>query len=177
MAFTGLPGSGKSEAVAVGRELGLPVVNMGDEVRKEVQRRDLAPTDMHLGQVATEMRQAYGRDIWAQRTLSRIEQQQTDRIIIDGIRNIEEVETFRHNIDAFFLVAIHASPRSRYHRLKQRGRSDDLVSEEALRRRDQRELSWGLGIVIAMADTVIINEGSLAELRQKARDLIQKIKK
>ena len=175
IAFTGLPGSGKSEAVAVVRTLGVPVVTMGDEVRAEIQRRGLALTDENLGQVATEMRQECGRDIWARRTLARIGQQQTNRVVIDGIRNIEEVEVFHQNIDTFILVAIHASPQSRYQRLMHRGRSDDALSEQAFRRRDERELGWGLGIVIAMADVVIVNEGSLLEFQQKARNILHEM--
>jgi dephospho-CoA kinase len=177
IAFTGLPGSGKSEAVAVAQDLRLSVVNMGDEVRAEIKRRNLDPTDENLGQIATEMREQHGQAIWAQRTLARIEQQSMDCIIIDGIRNIEEVEAFRENIDAFILVAIHASPHARYSRLMQRGRSDDVLSEPALRRRDQRELGWGLGIVMAMSDVAIVNEGPLADFQKKVKILIGDIVK
>lgn len=173
LAFTGLPGSGKSEAVAVARDRGLPVITMGDEVRAEAERRGLPPTDDHLGRIASEMRQQEGRQVWAQRCLPRLRDQQATVVVIDGIRNLEEVETFRQNLDAFVLVAVHASPQSRYRRLRQRGRSDDSWSEEALRQRDQRELGWGLGTVMAMADAVITNEGTLEEFREKVRRLIE----
>jgi len=173
IAFTGLPGSGKSEAVDVARGMGLPVVSMGDEVRAEAQRRGLPPTDDTLGRIASEMRQREGMQVWAQRCLPPLRGQQEAVVVIDGIRNLEEVETFRQNLEGFILVAVHAAPHSRYQRLMQRGRSDDSRSDEALRRRDQRELGWGLGTVIAMADAVVTNEGSLEEFREKVRQFVQ----
>jgi len=175
IAFTGLPGSGKSEAVAVAREMGLSVVNMGDAVRAEARQRGLPQTDEYLGQVATEMRQQQGMDVWTHYILEHVEQKVRNPVIIDGIRNIEEIETFRQNIDKFILVAIHASPQSRYQHLMQRGRSDDSISEQALRRRDQRELGWGLGTVIAMADAVIVNEATLDEFREKVRQFVRDV--
>jgi len=173
LAFTGLPGSGKSEAVSVACEMGLSVVNMGDAVRAETRKRGLLQTDEYLGQVATEMRQQYGMDVWTHHVLEHIEQNVRNQFVIDGIRTIEEIETFRQNINKFILVAVHASPQSRYQHLKQRARSDDPMSEQALRRRDERELGWGLGNVIAMADAVIVNEGSLEEFRKKVRHFVK----
>ena len=37
--FVGLPGSGKSEAADVARELGIPVVTMGDVIRQACRDR------------------------------------------------------------------------------------------------------------------------------------------
>ncbi len=168
IAFTGLPGSGKSEAVAVAERQGWTVIRMGDEVRAEAQRREVKPTDTNLGSIADELRRQAGMDIWARRSLP----SEADRAVIDGIRNIQEVEFFREQLDDFVLVAVHASPSTRYRRLRQRGRSDDATSRQAFKKRDERELRWGIGSVVAMADVVIVNEGSLEELREKVERLI-----
>lgn len=168
IAFTGLPGSGKSEAVAVAEQHGWTVVRMGDEVRAEAKRRGVELSDENLGRIADELRRREGMDVWARRSLPG----KADRAVIDGIRNIEEIEYFREQLDDFVLVAIHASPDTRYQRLRQRGRADDATSREALRERDERELGWGIGSVVAMADVVIVNEGSLEELQRKVRRLI-----
>lgn len=169
IAFTGLPGSGKSEAVAVAEQQGWTVVRMGDAVRAEAKRRNLPPTDESLGRIADERRRQEGMDVWARRALP---DDAAGPIVIDGIRNIEEIEFFRQALDEFVLVAVHASPDTRYRRLRHRGRSDDALSREALQERDQRELGWGIGSVVAMADVVIVNEGSLNELREKVQRLI-----
>lgn len=168
IAFTGLPGSGKSEAVAAAERQGWTVVRMGDEVRAEAKRRGVELSDENLGDIASELRRQEGMDVWARRSLP----SERDRIVIDGIRNIEEVEFFREQLDDFVLAAIHASPSTRYQRLRERGRADDATSREALQERDERELGWGIGSVVAMADVVIVNEGSLEELQGKVQRLI-----
>ncbi|MGC9307524.1 MAG: AAA family ATPase [Thermoplasmatota archaeon] len=168
IAFTGLPGSGKSEAVAVAERQGWTVIRMGDEVRAEARRRGMEPSDGNLGRIADDLRQQEGMDVWARRSLP----DGDGDVVIDGIRNIEEVELFREEIDDFVLVAVHASPETRYQRLRERGRSDDAASLDELKRRDERELGWGIGSVVAMADVVIVNEGSLEELHSKVTGLL-----
>jgi len=168
IAFTGLPGSGKSEAVTVAEREGWTVIRMGDEVRAEARRRGMEPSDGNLGRIADDLRQQEGMDVWARRSLP----DGDGDIVIDGIRNIEEVELFREEIDDFVLVAVHASPETRYQRLRERGRSDDAASLEELKKRDERELGWGIGSVVAMADVVIVNEGSLEELHGKVTGLL-----
>jgi len=168
IAFTGLPGSGKSEAVSIAEQQGWTVTRMGDEVRAEARRRGRELTDRQLGRIADELRRQEGMDIWARRSLP----SNPDDVVIDGIRNIEEVEFFRGQLDSFVLVAVHASPETRYQRLRERGRSDDAASLDELKQRDERELGWGIGGVVAMADVVVVNEGSLEELREKIAGLL-----
>ena len=56
-----------------------------------------------------------------------------------------------------------------------RGREDDSLDLEMIKKRDKRELSWGLGNVIASSEMVVTNEGSQDEFRQKIRDVLKKI--
>ena len=170
IAFTGMPGAGKSEAVRVAEELDIKIIRMGDEVREEAARRGMEPTDENLGGIADSMRKLHGKDIWAKKCLDKIGKEKI--VVIDGIRNIEEVERFKKEIDEFILIAIHASPSTRYERIRNRGRSDDAEDIEKMKERERRELSWGLGEVIAMADIVVINEGKLQEFRKRIKELL-----
>jgi cysteinyl-tRNA synthetase len=54
-------------------------------------------------------------------------------------------------------------------RLMERGRKDDSTDLEKIKERDKRELRWGIGEVIAMADSVVVNEDSLTELEKRSR--------
>jgi len=164
---TGMPGCGKEEALAVAQNLGFSIVRMGDVVREEALRRGLPITDAAVGGMAHAERQAHGLGIWAERTLPRI---QGEHILVDGLRGRAELDIFRGALgDDLSVVAVHASPKTRYERMMRRGRRDDAGTIEAFRARDLRELSWGLGDVIATADVMLVNEGTLDEFRRQAR--------
>jgi len=42
--ITGLPGSGKTIASDMAREMGLPVITMGDVIREEASRESISPS-------------------------------------------------------------------------------------------------------------------------------------
>ncbi len=170
IAFTGLPGSGKSEAVSVAGAMGIKVVRMGNRVREITEERGLELSDKNLGMVADEMRRKEGMNVWAKKCLPEIK---NDIVVIDGIRNMEEVETFRQHVKNFILVAIHASPHIRYKRLMKRGRGDDSFLMGKLKERDERELRWGIGNVVAMADIIVTNEESLDNFKKKIRKILE----
>lgn len=163
--LTGMPGAGKEEFVKVALERGYQVVRMGDVVRHEATQRGLVMSDREVGGFASVERQEHGPGIWAVRTVPHIKGKDT---VIDGSRSIQELEVFRRELGGkMCLVAIRASPSERYVRLQRRNRSDAPRSEEEFRQRDERELGWGLGDLIARADLVIENEGTLDEFHDK----------
>src|SRR5687767_11016282 len=111
VAFTGMPGAGKSEAVAEARERGFPIVNMGDFVRAAAKEKGLPPTDENLGRIASQMRAEHGADIWARKTCDHIQAKfAADRlVVIDGVRTPAEIATMRKLLGrTFHLIAIHA---------------------------------------------------------------------
>ncbi|MCK4969201.1 MAG: AAA family ATPase, partial [Thermoplasmata archaeon] len=104
--FTGMPGSGKSEAVRLALERGLLVLRMGDAVWDEVRRQGLPLEAGQVGRVANEMRTSHGADIWARRTLESVDRM-VDVVIIDGVRSRAELDAFEEELGAdFYLVLI-----------------------------------------------------------------------
>jgi len=153
--LTGMPGAGKEEFVRVALENGFKVIRMGDVVREEAIRQEISMTDKGVGRFASEEREKHGPGIWAVRCLPRVEGQDT---VIDGSRSTYELEVFRKHLGSKMrLVAIHASPSLRFERLKKRNRSDAPCTMEEFQQRDEREMGWGLGNLIAQADLVIMN--------------------
>jgi dephospho-CoA kinase len=180
IAFTGLPASGKSAAVAVARERGLPVVRMGDLVLAEVERRRLPLEESHIGPVATGMRREHGEDVWARRTMERLRDEPTLRdaplIVVDGVRSLAEIAHFRRMLrDDFVLVAIEAPTAVRHARLSERGRSDDPQSLELIAARDAREKGWGVEEAIRRADHRLANDGGLDALREQIAALLDRL--
>lgn len=167
----GFPASGKGEVAEIAKDLCIPVVVMGDVIRNAVREEGLPLTDENLGAVATRIRGEEGMDAVARRCIPLIESQNSDIVLVDGIRGDSEVQVFRSHFPDFILIGIRTSPGERLARMSSRGRSDDLKDGEDLRHRDERELNWGLGRALAGADIVILNEGSLDSFRAEVRDL------
>ena len=171
----GFPASGKGEVAAIAGDLGIPVVVMGDVIREAVREAGLPPTDEHLGATAQRIRCEEGMDAVARRCIPLIESQKSDIVLVDGIRGDSEVQAFRSHFPDFILVGIQSSFKARLTRMSSRGRSDDLKERQDLQRRDERELTWGLGRALAGADIVVHNEGSLESFRAGVRDLFSRL--
>ena len=172
----GLPGSGKSEAAEVATEMGVPVVTMGDVIRAECRERGLDPATDH-GTVAKALRDENGPGAIAQRSLPIIEDERAghDTVLVDGIRSDVEVEQFREAFgEAFVLVEIAAPFDVRAERLDLRGR-DASVEEggESLEDRDERELGFGMGEAMEMADVTVENTHSLSTFRNRIQTLLE----
>ena len=174
IATAGMPGSGKGAFQRILKRIGYPVVVMGDEIRKEAKRKNLDPTPENLGKIMIRLRESEGSAAIAKRCIPKLKKK-TEKIIgIDGIRSLFEVKEFKKHFPHFITIAIHASPKTRYERLSQRKRSDDPKNWKTFVSRDQRELSVGMGDVIATSDYMIVNEGSLVQLKRKIHEVLKK---
>lgn len=175
-----MPGSGKSVVSRVADSLGMKVVRMGDVIRNEAKKRN-EPT----GKVAVELRKEYGEFVIADRCVETIKNsitpisshesthQKSQLFLIEGIRSPWEVQIFKRNFPNFKVIAIHSSPKTRYIRLKKRMRSDDSSEIKEARKRDQRELKFGIGEVIASADYMVVNEGAKGKLKNTVRGILK----
>jgi len=177
VSIAGMPGSGKSLVVETALELGFKVVVMGDQMREETRRRGLEPTPNNVGKVMLKLREEEGPAVVAKRCVKKIIDAEGKLVIVDGLRSLEEVNEFKKHFPNFTILAIHASPETRFHRLFNRKRSDDPEGWETFLKRDLRELSVGLGNVIAVADYMIINETSKAEVKRNVREVLEKVMK
>jgi len=172
IAFVGMPASGKSEASAVARSLNIPVVSMGDVVREETARQGLSPMDENIGGVGTKLRREEGMDAIARRCIPRIRQQNSPVVVIDGIRNIDEINHFKQQFgNDFKLIAIQAPFELRFERVKKRSRSDDMSSIDELKKRDKRENGWGLDKAIEKADITLENIDSLEKFQNEIKKI------
>lgn len=157
----------------VARKLGFSVIRMGDIVRAEARRRGLPLTDAAVGGMAHQERVEFGFGIWAERTAPHL---RGTKVLIDGLRGKAELDVYRRVFgDRLRVLAVHASPETRFKRTARRGRSDDVRTLEKFRARDERELGWGLGDVIALADAMIVNETTPADLRRASKDWLEQV--
>ncbi len=158
LGVAGMPGSGKSLVVKAARENGYDAVVMGDIVRQEAESRSLEPNPENIGKIMLELREKEGKSVIAKRCIQKIEAAKEQKVVVDGIRSLNEVEEFKKRFAKFSLVAVCASPETRFQRLYRRRRSDDADGWDVFHERDMRELSVGLGNAIAMAEYTVVNE-------------------
>jgi predicted RNA binding protein with dsRBD fold (UPF0201 family)/cytidylate kinase len=175
--FVGYPLSGKTTATEVGREMGVPIVVMGDAVRREAEKMGIELTDENLGKLADRLRKEEGMDAIARRCIPEIREKLKEKgvVIVDGIRGLDEIRKFREVFgDDFILIGIEAPPEIRFERIKKRRRTDDVSTLEELIKRDRREEKWGLKEAMESADIIVENTGSFEDFRDKIRHLLEK---
>jgi dephospho-CoA kinase len=174
IAISGMPGAGKGIASEAGKRLGFDVLVLGDVIREETERRGLEPNPKNMGEVMLEVRTIEGPAVVAKRLLLKIEAARSSTVIVEGIRSMHELQELQSRFQVA-TFAIHASPRTRFQRLLARKRSDDPKDRETFNDRDKRELEVGLGQVIALADVITNNEGTIDDLRSAVKQAISKM--
>jgi len=174
IAILGMPGAGKGIASEAARRLGLEVLVLGDVIREETERRGLEPTPENVGSVMLQVRRDEGPAVVVRRLVPKIEASGSQTLIIEGIRSEDEVQELRSKYEVV-TVGIHASPKTRFQRLLARGRSDDPKTWNTFYERDSRELNVGLCRVIALADILLLNEGTIEELQSSFRTAMRKL--
>jgi len=157
VAITGMPGAGKSTAALALVELGWTRVVMGDVIRTETRRRGLEPDAKNTGEVMKLLRKEKGESAVADLCLETIDILKAEKVVVDGIRSMAEVEAFRRKGEVL-LVAVDASPERRFELLRERGRKDDPLIYRMFVERDRRELGVGIGKAIALADETVSNQ-------------------
>ena len=177
VAIAGMPGAGKSEVAGQFERSDFTRIRFGDITDEEVRKRGLELTEENELQVRELLRQEKGMAVYAELNLSRIDSAlKNSNVVIDGLYSWEEYvflkDHYRKNL---LIVAVWASPKSRYARLT--GRKTRGLSMEEATGRDRAEIeNINKGGPIAMADFTIINESSLEELRERTGEIIARIK-
>ena len=177
VSIVGMTGAGKSEVSRVFEQNGFIRVRFGDITDEEVKQRGLELNEANERYIRELLRQEHGMSAYARLNLPRIDSAlEHSDVVIDGLYSWEEY-TFLKTCygENFWVVAVWASPRTRYQRLTTR-LERHLTLEEAVNR-DRVEIeNINKGGPIAMADFTIKNETSLEEMRREAERIITKLR-
>lgn len=157
----GLPGSGKSVFVKAASLMNLPIIVMGDIVKERARERYGSDSSVYVSEYMQAIRKEFGKDIIAKFTVEKImnEAPNAKVILVDGIRCFEEVEYFKKRGYKVVIVGVYASLKTRFDRILERSRSDDVRTLEEFIERERREISLGLLDVFRSANYLFINEG------------------
>lgn len=177
VAIVGMAGSGKSEVARLFQENGFTTVRFGDVTDEEVKKRGLELNEESERHIRELLRKEHGMAAYAKLNLPRIETaRKSSDVVIDGLYSWEEYAFLKtHYGEDFMVVAVWASPRTRYSRLTNRS-SRGLTPEEAASR-DRAEMeNINKGGPIAMADFTILNESSLTDLKKEVGRIISRLR-
>lgn len=175
MGISGMPGSGKGVISRMAHNRGLKVIRMGDVIRDEAQKRKA-----DVGETAVTLRKEFGEYVVAKICVDIIKSDYAHLVdeernyLIEGIRSHYEVEIFQENFPQFTVISVFSSPKTRFRRLKRRRRSDDSSDFLEFKKRDERELGFGIGNVIATSDYLIVNEGPLWKFKNEIKKVLKK---
>jgi dephospho-CoA kinase len=179
--LTGRMASGKGEVVRILNGHGFQYVSLSDIVHREAAKIQPAINRGQMQDLGNRLRREGGAGILGKMVRELIEAAEADHWVIDGIRNPAEVVELK-KMAGFVLLGIQTEIPIILARIKQRGRSTDVVAEEEIRASLERE--WGdgepiggqqVGRCLAMADFTITNNGPLPELKTGLEAVLKKI--
>jgi len=177
VSIVGMAGAGKSEVARLFEEAGFARIRFGDITDEEVKKRGLKLNEQNERYIRELLRKEYGMSAYAKLNLAKIDEaSKYSNVVLDGLYSWEEYASLKNYYgEDFHVVAVWASPRTRYARLTTR-LNRRLTLEEA-NSRDKAEIeNTNKGGPIAMADFTIINESSLENLRRDARKVISSLR-
>lgn len=177
-AIVGMTGSGKSEVAMLFVENGFTRIRFGDITDHEVRKRGLELNEENERTVRELLRKEQGMAVYAKLNLPAIDAaRKSSDVVIDGLYSWEEYTFLKtHYRKEFSVVAVWASPGTRYARLS--GRPIRPLTLEEASSRDKAEIEKvNKGGPIAMADFTILNEASLADLKKAVKTIISRVRK
>jgi len=173
VAIVGMAGAGKTEVARLFERDGYTRIRFGDVTDEEVRKQGLKLNEENERRIRELLRKKYGMAAYAMLNLSRIDQAlKRSPVVIDGLYSWEEYKFLQNYYrDRFYVVAVWASPWTRYSRLA--ARDERPLTEEEAASRDIAELEEiNKGGPIAMADLTILNESTLKELTKEVKKAI-----
>jgi dCMP deaminase len=179
--LVGMMGSGKGEIVKLVLERGFKYVRLSDMVREEAARRGLDDDRTILQDVGNQMRAQGGVGVLAERALERIRKEGGDWAV-DGIRNPGEIDALCAGGKNIWILGVHAGKEEVVRRILGRAREGDAQERREIEAKIERE--WGIGEpadgqqvgrCMEMADEVLDNMGTLAELGEKFEKYYERI--
>ncbi len=177
VSVVGMPGAGKSEVARVFGENGFTTVRFGDVTDEEIARRGLELNEENERYIRELLRKEHGMSAYARLNLPRIDSaREHSDVVIDGLYSWEEYTFLKTQYgEDFYVVAVWASPKTRYRRLVSRLKRPLTVEEATARDRAEIE-KINKGGPIAVADFTIINESSLGDLQRETKGVISKLR-
>ncbi len=175
--------SGTSLLMDLLAKAGFESFSYSDILRDELRKRNLQITRKALQDIGDELRKKEGLGVLSRKIIDKMERGKN--YVVGNIRNPGEVEEFKKRFgDDFVLVKVDASFDVRFERARARMRENEPLGLEEFREMEKRDLGIEQSesgqqhqTVFGLAEQIVVNNGSIEELRQKAEMLLNDISK
>ena len=161
--IVGRQGSGKSTLNGMLEEQGYHVIELSDMVRKAM------PPGYDISDFVNETKGRYGDMVFAKWILEEVKASKRQPIIT-GVKGLAEMNFLKQHLN-MVVVAIDIPAQVRMERVLGSGNAtapaDHPKSVEQFLRKEESEERMGMPKIIANADYVIINDGTIEELKSK----------
>jgi len=173
VAIVGMTGAGKSEVARVFEEHGFKKVRFGDITDEELKNRGLESNEENERYIRQQLREKHGMAAYAKLNLPKIDDLlKSSDVVVDGLYSWEEYILLKERYGKkLSVLAVWASPATRYARLAQRAERPLTLEEAASRDKSEIE-NINKGGPIAIADFTIINEASLGEMEKETERVL-----
>ena len=178
IAVVGMPGAGKSEAVKFLIEKGYYRVYFGDITFNRMKELGIEINAKNEQTTRESIRKEHGMNAYAKLSLPEIEKglRSNGKVVVESMYSFEEYKLLKAKFgNEFAVLTVMAPPSTRYERLGKR--TVRRFTREECEQRDISQLdNLHQGGPIAMADFIVINEGTIADLVGSMENIIQRIK-
>lgn len=183
IAIVGMCGGGKSEVADFLIKKNFEYIRLGQITLDEVKRLGLEPNEKNERPIREGFRKKHGMAAFAILNMGKINKAKGD-LIIDGLYSWEEYLYFKEKLPGIIVLAVYASPKTRYARLENRAAKhgpDAAMKYRSFSRndaaaRDKAEIENSKkGGPIAMADFTVVNEGTVSELKDNLNKIWRRI--
>jgi len=164
--------------------------SLSTAVHREIEKKGIKKyTRQMLQDVGDDLRREYGDDVLAKRILRQIESDkirynrssqlnQLNRVVIEGIRNLAEIEFLKKNSN-FILIGVKVNRKLRFKRLLQRAKPWDPKTYSDFVKVDRRDLGIGqnksgqqVGKCLTYCDYVLTNNKDINYFEKKVENLL-----
>lgn len=175
--LTGTMCAGKGEVVKYLKTKGFEHYVYSDILREIAKQRNIEPTRKNLQKLGTDIKkESKNMGILSKKLLEKVK---TDKAIVDGIRNIDEIIELKKRKNTY-VVGITASQKLRYQRIRKRDRAGDPKTFEEFKKLDNLEnrgktKGQEINKCLKMADSIINNNSTLEKLKKEIENILTTI--
>lgn len=148
-------------------------------MREILNRLHLEISRPNLTKVSFCLRQTFGEDLFAKVIANDVASEEAPLIVVDGIRRLADIEYLK-KIPGFHLISLEADPKIRYERAVKRNENvgdREKTFEQFLLDHQKLETEVTIPAVMAQAEFIIKNEGSLEDLYAQIEKIMATLKK